>query len=187
MGHRWGRHLPLPPQAPPALRAAPAPRTESAPAIAVVDVPDSDHGRLMGRCARLGAFAPPIRWIEPSLRLPEALASLGGIAAVAVPLAVRGATPDDRFTRRLMEAIGALMARGVPVFVAAGNRAPNLLARAGIAVTADAFPGSAGTSEACVRAAVQAAYRSTRTADSPHGAHASPRDLSNHGDLGSPR
>jgi hypothetical protein len=126
--------------------------------VAIVDVRDSDHGRLMERCARVGAFAPPVRWIEPSLRLPETLAGLRGVAAVAVPLGVRGATLQDGFTRRLMEAIRGLVGRGIPVFVAAGNERPNLLAGAGIAVGVEAFPGCAGTSEACVRAAVQALY-----------------------------
>jgi hypothetical protein len=137
------------------------------PVVAIVDVRDSDHGRLMQRCARLGAFAPPVRWIEPSLGLPEALAGLEGVAAVAVPLGVRGATLRDGFTRRLMDAIRGLMARGIPVFVAAGNERPNILAGAGIAVTVEAVPGSAGTSEACVRATVQALYESARARD-PH-------------------
>jgi hypothetical protein len=139
----------------------------ASPVIAIVDVPDSDHGRLMLRCARVGDCVPTIRWIEPSLGLPEALAGLEGVAAVAVPLAVRGATPVDGFTRRLLDAIGGLMGRGIPVFVAAGNERPNVLARTGIGVRAEAMPGSAGTSEACVRAAVQAIYGSTG-AGGPH-------------------
>lgn len=124
--------------------------------IAIVDRPDSPHGRLMQASAQVESFSPAIRWIPPSLDLPEALAALDGIGAVAIPLGVKGATPRDRFTQRLMRAIRALMARNIPVFVAAGNRHPNLLAQAGIGVSVAMHPGSAGTSEACVRAAVQA-------------------------------
>ena len=109
--------------------------------IAIVDTPNSEHGRLMRRCVHVGAFSPAICWVEPSLRLPEDLASLDGVAAVAIPIGVRGATVRDRFTRRLMAAIRSLMERHIPVFVAAGNRRPNLLAQAGIAVSRRTFLG----------------------------------------------
>jgi hypothetical protein len=56
------------------------------------------------------------------------------------------------------DAIRQLMARNTPVFVAAGNRRPNLLAQAGIAVSIGGVPGSTSTSEACVRAAAQATF-----------------------------
>jgi hypothetical protein len=134
--------------------------------IAIVDDPNSDHGRLMQRCARVEAFAPAIRWIEPCLQLPEILASLDGVMAVAIPIGVRGATVRDRFTQRLMDAIENLMARNIPVFVAAGNRRPNVLAEAGISVAA--FPGTASTSEACIRAAVTAVYQSMCSGNSWH-------------------
>jgi hypothetical protein len=132
------------------------------PTIAIVDVSDSPHGRAMHRCAQGDGFVAEIRWIEPSLQLPEILATLNDVGAVAIPLAVRGATREDRFTRRLMAAIADLVRRGIPVFVAAGNRRPNLLAEAGTAVSTAMYPGSAGTSEACVRAAVAAVHRSPR-------------------------
>ena len=103
-----------------------------------------------------------ICWIEPGLMLPETLLRLQGIASVAMPIAVRGATLRDRFTQRLIAAITDLGARGIPVFVAAGNHEPNLLAQAGIPVSVTAFPGSSGTSEACVRAAVECAFGSMR-------------------------
>jgi hypothetical protein len=128
--------------------------------IAIVDSPDSRHGQLMKRYAQVGEFTPAIQWIRPSLHLPHDLASLDGVAAVAVPLGVKGATARDRFTLRVMQAIRGLMARHIPVFVAAGNRGPNLLANAGIAVAIGDAPGSTSTSEACVRAAVQRAFRS---------------------------
>jgi hypothetical protein len=129
--------------------------------IAVVDSPDSRHGQLMRRYARVGGFTPAIQWVRPSLHLPHDLASLDGVVAVAVPLGVKGATTQDRFTSWVKEAIRGLMARNIPVFVAAGNRRPNLLADAGIAVSISDVPGSASTSEACVRAAAQLAFRST--------------------------
>ena len=53
----------------------------------------------MRRCAGAGDFAPAVRWLAPSLSLPEDLAAVEGVAAVAIPLGVRGATVDDRFTR----------------------------------------------------------------------------------------
>jgi hypothetical protein len=121
----------------------------------------------MHACARLEAGAAAIRWIPPSLDLPETLATLDGVGAVAIPLAVRGATPRDRFTRRLMDAIRSLMQRGIPVFVAAGNQRPNLLAEAGIGVAIGMCPGSAGTSEACVRAAIHAVCRNDAVTQPP--------------------
>lgn len=127
--------------------------------IAIVDIPDSDHGRLMQHCARVEAFSPSIRWIEPSLQLPETLATLDRVEAVAIPIGVKGATLHDRFTQRLMIAIHSLMDRNIPVYVAAGNRQPNLLAQAGIRVSIKDIPGSTSTSEACVRAAAQAAVQ----------------------------
>jgi hypothetical protein len=129
--------------------------------IAIVDAPDTHHGRLMQGYARLGDFAPSIQWIQPSLQLPHDLAALDGVAAVAIPLGVIGATPRDRFTRWLMQAIQGLMARRIPVFVAAGHRGQNLLANAGIGVSIDAVPGSTSTSEACVRAAIREACRAS--------------------------
>ncbi len=124
--------------------------------IAIVDHPDSPHGRLMYASAQLEAGSPAIRWIPPGLDLPETLATLHGIGAIAIPLGVRGATPRDRFTRQLMDAIRTLMQRDIPVFVAAGNQRANVLAQAGIGVSVAMCPGSAGTSEACVRAAIRA-------------------------------
>jgi hypothetical protein len=134
--------------------------------IAIIDAPETWHGQLMKRHARVGEFTPLIRWIRPSLHLPQDLASLEGVAAVAIPLGVKGAAPQDRFTSWMMDAIRQVMARNIPVFVAAGNRRPNLLAQAGIAVSISDVPGSTSTSEACVRAAAQAAcqflcYRKT--------------------------
>ena len=128
--------------------------------IIIVDSPDHEHGRMMGRYAQLESFTPAIQWLEPSLKLPDDLASIGGVAAVAMPISVRGATAHDRFTRRLMAAITALMNKGIPIFVAAGNHRPNLLAQAGIAVAIKDVAGSTSTSEACVRAAAQAAFQS---------------------------
>lgn len=128
--------------------------------IVIVDSPDHEHGRMMRRCAQVDNFTPAIRWLEPSLKLPEDLMSISGVAAVAMPLGVRGATVRDRFTQRLMASIADLMIKGIPVFVAAGNRRPNLLAKAGIAVFIKDVTGSASTSEACVRAAVQIAFQS---------------------------
>jgi len=139
----------------------------AAPAIAIVDDSESEHGRLMRRCARHGDAGPAIRWLAPSLTLPEDLAALADVDAVALPLGVRGATLDDRFTRRLMAAMQALRDRGIPVLVAAGTRRPNLLARAGIAVSTRDVPGSTSTSEACVRAAARIACRGEPTAPTP--------------------
>lgn len=135
--------------------------------VAIVDHPDSPHGRLMHASAQMEAGSPAIRWIPPSLDLPETLASLDGVGAVAIPLGVRGATPRDRFTRRLMDAIRSLVQRDIPVFVAAGNRRANILAQAGIGVSVAMCPGSAGTSEACVRAAIQAVRRPDGRASVP--------------------
>ena len=139
----------------------------AAPAIAIVDDPESEHGRLMRRCARHGDAAPAIRWLAPSLTLPEDLTALAGVDAVALPLGVHGATLDDRFTRRLMAVMEALRDRGIPVLVAAGTRRPNLLARAGIAVSTRDVPGSTSTSEACVRAAARIACRREPTTPTP--------------------
>jgi hypothetical protein len=61
--------------------------------IAIVDAPETWHGQLMKRYARVGEFSPMIRWIRPSLHLHRDLASLDGVAAVAIPLGVKGATP----------------------------------------------------------------------------------------------
>jgi hypothetical protein len=135
--------------------------------IAIVDHPDSRHGRLMQASAQSEGGSPAIRWIPPSLDLPETLAALEGVGAVAIPLGVRGATPRDRFTGRLMGAIRTLMQRDIPVFVAAGNQRANVLAQAGISVSVAMCPGSAGTSEACVRAAIQAVRRRTGRASVP--------------------
>jgi hypothetical protein len=130
-------------------------------AVAIVDFAGSHHGLLMESCARFQAFAPTIRWITPDLQLPVTLASLDDVAAVAIPIAVKGATMRDRFTQSLVAAIQGLTARGIPVFVAAGNYRPNLLAEAGIAVANRHLTGSAGTSQSCVRAAVEWAYQSS--------------------------
>jgi hypothetical protein len=135
--------------------------------IAIVDGPDTTHGQLMRRIAHFRDFTPSIRWVAPSLSLPEDLAAITEVAAVAIPLGVRGATADDRFTQRLMAAIRNLGDRGIPVLVAAGTRRPNLLARAGIAVSTHDVPGSASTSEACVRAAVAIAHRLARKGNRP--------------------
>src|SRR6185295_2004527 len=135
--------------------------------VVIVDDPDSRHGRSMSRCARLGDIEPIVKWIVPSLRLPDVLCALSGVAAVALPLGVRGATDHDRFTKRLANAIRSLETRGIPVYVAAGTRRPNLLARAGIAVAAADVPPSKSTSEACVRAAARAAILS-RSGNTSH-------------------
>lgn len=126
--------------------------------IVIVDSPHHEHGRIVCRCAQLGEFTPAIQWLEPSLKLPEELPLVKGAAAVAMPLGVRGATAGDRFTQRLREAISGLMAKGIPVFVAAGSRRRNLLAQVGIRVSTEDVPGSASTSEACVRAAAHVAF-----------------------------
>src|SRR4029077_12655207 len=78
------------------------PRDFRFPVVAIVDVAGSDHGRLMQHSAHFQAFAPVIRWITPDLQLPVTLASLDEVAAVAIPIAVKGATLRDRFTQRLM-------------------------------------------------------------------------------------
>lgn len=109
---------------------------------------------------RAASFEAPRVLSVLGLRLPEDLASLDGVAAVAIPIGVRGATVRDRFTQRLMAAMRSLMERHIPVFVAAGNRRPNLLAQAGIAVSTKDVSGCASTSEACVCAAVKAVYQS---------------------------
>lgn len=132
--------------------------TRAAPTIVIVDSPQTAHGQLMRRCADVGGFTPTIQWLVPSLSLPEDVTTIRGVAAVAVPLGVRGATLDDRFTQQLMAAIRNLGDQGIPVLVAAGTRRPNLLAQAGIAVSAHDVPGSASTSEACVRAAARIAH-----------------------------
>jgi hypothetical protein len=128
--------------------------------LAIVDRPGSHHGRLMEQCARAGGSIPSIRWIAPSLDLPEELDGLAEVSAVALPVGVRDAGSRDRFTRRLSDAIASLMARGIPVYVAAGTRRPNLLAGAGIAVSIADEPSSRSSSEACVRVAARAAIDS---------------------------
>jgi hypothetical protein len=132
------------------------------PVLAIVDHPQSRHGRLMEHAVRCGIFVPAIHWVEPSLQLPETLMLLEGVGAVAMPLSIRHATPRDRFTQQVMLAISALMERGIPVFVAAGNGQPNILAQAGFSVSTRDIPGSTSTSEACVRAAVQAMLSDAR-------------------------
>ena len=88
--------------------------------LAIVDDPESVHGRAMREAARLDGMEPVVAFIVPSLDLPFVLGSLTGAAAVAVPLGIRGATAQDRFTAGVADAIRALMHRGIPVFVAAG-------------------------------------------------------------------
>jgi hypothetical protein len=129
------------------------------PTIAIVDVADGSHGRLMAKCASSDGKSLRILWIEPTLSLPDDLRRLPAVDAVAIPVSVRGATSEDRFTRRLLDAIQDLRTRGVLVFVAAGNRTPNLLAEAGIRVPIRQDRRAEGSSGACVRAAVQFAYR----------------------------
>src|SRR4051812_28236325 len=100
--------------------------------IAIVDLPQSHHAKCMESCVRSVSPKLRIRWVEPSLQLPETLSTIRGVAAVAIPMSVRGASTCDRFTQRLIAAISHLQACGTPVFVAAGNRQWNLLAEAGI-------------------------------------------------------
>ena len=128
-----------------------------APAIVIVDDPETPHGELMRRCAGASGSGLAVRWLAPSLNLPDHLSAVQDADAVAIPLGLRGATLDDRFTQRLMAAVRALRERGIPVLVAAGTHRPNLLARAGVAVSMGDVPGSGSTSEACVRAAAQIA------------------------------
>jgi hypothetical protein len=127
--------------------------------IVIVDSLTHRHGRLMQQYARVGDFIPTVRWLIPTLNLPDDLRSLTGVAAVAMPIGVRGATPTDRFTVRLIEAMADLGRRGIPVYVAAGSGRPNLIAVAGIAVSVDDVAGSSSSSEACVRASALAAFR----------------------------
>lgn len=133
--------------------------------IVIVDSPNHEHGRLMHRSAELEHITPNIRWLEPSLNLPEDLNLVIGVAAVAMPIGVRGAPIHDRFTMRLMNAIEKLMMSGIPVFVAAGSNRQNLLAQVGIAVSTQDIVGSSNTSEACVRAAVECALKSWKHQD----------------------
>ncbi len=135
---------------------------ETHASIVIVDSPNHEHGRMVLRFARIGNFTPGIQWLEPSLSLPEDLKSVRGVAAVAMPLGVRGATIHDRFTMRLMNSIKNLMTRGIPVFVAAGSNRSNLLAQIGIAVSTRDILGSGSTSEACVRAAAERALQSCK-------------------------
>ena len=137
------------------------------PAIAIVDDPATPHGALMSRCARAGGAGLAVRWLAPTLDLPDDLSAVTDVDAVAIPLGVRGATLDDRFTQRLMAAVRVLRERGIPVLVAAGIHRPNLLARAGVAVSTGDVPGSGSTSEACVRAAAQIALGRAPVATRP--------------------
>jgi hypothetical protein len=123
--------------------------------IAIVDLPHSPHGRAMEAGVQAVSPGLRIRWIEPSLHLPEELSTLCGVAAVAIPISVRGASRRDRFTKRLIASIETLRARGTPVFVAAGNRHSNLLAEAGVPVFAKR--GGLGSSSACTIAAAETA------------------------------
>ena len=132
---------------------------DEADIIVIVDSLTHAHGRRMADHARADDFVPAIRWLTPTINLAEDLRSLPQVAAVAMPIGVRGATPTDRFTQRLAQAITDLLRRGIPVFVAAGSGRPNLIADAGIAVSTEDIAGSASSSEACVRAAAQAALR----------------------------
>jgi hypothetical protein len=135
---------------------------DEAGTIVIVDSLAHAHGRLMAEHARAGDFSLPIRWLTPTINLAEDLRSLTGVAAVAIPLGVRGATPADRFTQQVAESIAYLRGRGIPVFVAAGSGRANLIASTGIAVSSEDIPGSGNSSKACVRAAIQAAIRSRR-------------------------
>jgi len=132
--------------------------------LVVVDFEGTPHALLMERCALAESPLVRISWLRPDHRLPERLVALDATTAVAIPLTIRGATSRDRFTRRVMDAIRDLRARGIEVFVAQPRRRPSPLAEAGVAVRAaetviDAIA-QGGASGACVRAAVRhvAAY-----------------------------
>lgn len=137
--------------------------------IAIVDVPRTAHARVVQALARVGSFRPEIEWIPPTLRLHHALASLHDVSAVAVPVAVRGGTPGGKVVGRINDALSDLKARGVAVYVAAGNRKPNALASSAVSVAPRGSRAalrigarSGGSSGACVRAAALQAYLSTR-------------------------
>src|SRR5687767_10077826 len=119
--------------------------------IVVVDDPDSIHAATVRRACRLAAGRVPCGWVLPDLLLPQQLAALAAApgrpppAAVCLPLAVRGATPDDLFTRELIRSIGLVGRAGVQVFVAVGSRrTSNLLAEAPGAVSVGPIRREAG-------------------------------------------
>jgi hypothetical protein len=132
------------------------------PPLAIVDDPASPHGARMARALR---HASTVDWIVPSLQLPADLLATRA-AVIALPLRVRGASRDDRFTAAIVDALERLRARGCLVFVAQGLR-PNLLTEAAIAVTAPIDGSSTTASHACVVAA-EAAWLGGGAFTRPH-------------------
>jgi hypothetical protein len=137
-----------------------------APTIAIIDDPSTEHGRTMARIAAMTPGAPAILWIVPDLTLPLAIALAPPVAALAVPLAIAGGTPDDLFTRRVVHALRIRAQQGALAFVAAGDRVPNPLGAGGITVSPPGGRGawqvglrSWGCSGACVFAAAVWACR----------------------------
>lgn len=129
--------------------------------IAIVDDPDTGHGRAMLVCAMLLGQLD-IHWIEPNDAWPERLRDLENVLAVALPFSVPEDLPQATL-HDMHRAIRSLTARDVPVFIAAGNRAPNPLAIAGTRVQSDfaidgvVLPARVGTSGRAVLAAAQSA------------------------------
>ncbi|MCB9765454.1 MAG: hypothetical protein H6739_37110 [Alphaproteobacteria bacterium] len=124
--------------------------------IGIVDFKDTPHGDTLARAAWDAGLAPEaICWLAPSRELPAALREAPDLAALAVPVGLRGATPLSRVTRAWMKAFEDLQARGVPVFVSTRPGRPNLLAS-----VATPIPDQAGTSASV--GAVLAAIRAAR-------------------------
>jgi hypothetical protein len=150
------------------------PSWASKPVLGIVDAEGTAHAEWMKSAAHWGGLEPRLRWIRPTLNLPDDLRRLEGLAALAVPIDVHGGNPDDLFTLWLIEALREVRARGIPVFVAMGTRSPNALAAGGLGVAPfrehllepDWWKRAAircgsrrwGTSGACVRAALLAAF-----------------------------
>ena len=134
------------------------------PPLVIVDDPASRHGQRMARALRR---TPPLIWVVPTLQLPSDLLTVRA-PVVALPMRVRGAHRDDRFTAALIDALTRLRLRGCQVFVAQGPR-PNLLAEAGIAIAAPLGGPHTTASEACVAAAEAALYEAALFSKAHHG------------------
>ena len=132
--------------------------------IAVVDDPESVHGRAMCSSTRVAGVQMPVVWIPPDLALPQSLAGLDAcsVAAVALPLFVPGAGLEDRFCGRIRRACQGLLAQRVMVFLAECGSRSDPLRGAGCFVSPSQHPFSdrlqlvpmsAGSSGASVYAA----------------------------------
>ena len=75
--------------------------------LAIVDNPESGHGRAMRECGRLGRHHPAIHWVQPSWDLPARIdrVQAAGVAALAVPVFVVDGNPDDLFTCAVVDAL----------------------------------------------------------------------------------